>query len=409
MHNSFQIRSLWPYAAALLGGAFTYLATLLWSQMHALAAAVAVIFGLTVYVCSRLIQSRGKLSLKVTIIILPLVTAIICVGLQQMYPYRLRQRTTSALGRAGMIVELDRPEVEGEWFRDKDSGIPLPYWLVRLCGEDAMSDVYHVSGALEAFQKIDIRRQHLPRLFQVDLVRDGTDPPLSVEMIENLSKLKLDHIELKLEGITDADMPGLKELNKLSGINYICVSAFTHKIETGVDLSVLPKNCWLKFSGRELTVQQATQIQHVKFWRELSVDTLTAEAVYALHSSTEDAGPLRIIGSTLDEAATRAITRYTGGSIVLVNCKFPDGFKMDLQPGRIRSLTLAGTTIPDEELIQWIKESKMSGFQTDQVLKPESVEPFKKIETLERLYYDQPDGKRIGVELRSPIPPGSSN
>lgn len=93
MQSSFQIRSLWPYAAALLGGAFSYLATLLWSHMHALAAVVAVIFGLTIFVCSRLIQSRGKLSLKVTIIILPLVTAVICVGLQQMNPYRLRQRT----------------------------------------------------------------------------------------------------------------------------------------------------------------------------------------------------------------------------------------------------------------------------------------------------------------------------
>lgn len=55
--------------------------------------------------------------------------------------------------------------------------------------------------------------------------------------------------------------------------------------------------------------------------------------------------------------------------------------------------------IPEVELFEWIKESKMSGFQTDQVLNPEMLEPFKKIETLERIYYIQPDGEPIGVEL----------
>lgn len=114
---------------------------------------------------------------------------------------------------------------------------------------------------------------------------------------------------------------------------------------------------------------------------------------------SEDSGPLTIIGCALDESATRAITRFTGGSIALVNCKFPGGFKIDTQPGRIPALILAGTMIPEVELFEWIKESKMSGFQTDQVLNPEMLEPFKKIETLERIYYIQPDGEPIGVEL----------
>ncbi len=400
MQDSFQVRSLWPYAAALFGGALSYLATLWWSNMHALAAVVAVIFGLTIFVCSRLIQSRGKLSLKVTIIILPLVTAVICVGLQQMNPYRLRQRTTSALKQAGLNVQLGRPEVQGEWFRDKDSGILLPYWLVRLCGEDAMSDVYRVSGSLEAFQQVDIRRMHLPRLYQIELSRIGNDPPLSVEMIDNLSKLKrLDSVELKFEKTTDADIPGLKELNTLSGVKSIGISASTQKIEDGVDLSVLPKECWLRLSGDELTVQQARQIQHLTRYRELAVDTITADAVDALHSSSEVAGPLRIIGCAFDEAATLALTRCTGGSIALVNCKFPEGFKIDPKPGRIPALMLEGTAIPDAELFQWIKESKMTGFQTDQVLSAEMLEPFKKIETLERMYFSQSDGEPIGVEL----------
>lgn len=401
MQNTFQSRWLWPYSAALLGGAFSYLATLLWSHMHALAAVVAFIFGLTIFVCSRLIQSRGKLSLKVTIIILPLVTAVICVGLQQMNPYRMRQRTNSALKRAGLNVQLSRPEVQGEWFRDKDSGILLPYWLVRLCGEDAMSDVFRVAGSLEAFQQVDIRRLHLPRLYQVELVRDGTDPPLSVNMIDSLSKLKrLDRIEFKFEKITDADMPGLEELNTLSGVKSIGISAFTQKMEDGVDLSVLPEDCWLRLSGHELTVQQARQIQHVKGWRELTVETLTADAVDALRRSTEETGPLTIVGCTFDEAATLALTRHTGGSIALVNCKFPDGFKIDPQPGRVPALILAGTTIPDAELFRWIEQSKMSGFQTDQVLSSEMLEPFKKIETLERMYYIQSDGEPISVELK---------
>lgn len=400
MQNTFQSRWLWPYAAALLGGAFCYLPTLWWSHMHALAAVVAVIFGLTIFVCSMLFQSRGKLSLKVTIIILPLVTAVICVGLQQMNPYRMRQRTNSALKQAGLNVQLSRPEVQGEWFRDKDSGVLLPYWLVRLYGDDAMSDVYRVSGSLESFQQVDIRRMHLPRLYQVELVRDGTDPPLSVDMIDNLSKLKrLDRIEFKFDKITDADMPGLNELNKLSGVKSIGISALTQKIEGGVDLSVLPKKCWLKFSGDELTVQQARQIQHVTGWRELTVDTLSADSVDALRRSSEDTGPLTIAGCTFDEAATLALTRYKGGSLALVNCKFPEGFKIDPQPGRIPALNLAGTSIPDAELLQWIKESKMTGFQTDQVLTAEMLEPFKKIETLERMYFSQPDGEPISVDL----------
>ena len=72
--------------------------------MHGLAAAAAFVLGLMVFICSRVIQSRGKLSLKVTIFVLPLITALLCIGLQQLNPYLQRRRTNSALKRPRLAI-----------------------------------------------------------------------------------------------------------------------------------------------------------------------------------------------------------------------------------------------------------------------------------------------------------------
>ncbi len=377
--------------------------------MQGLAVATAFVIGLTTFVCSRLIQSRGKLSLRITILVLPLVTAIICFGLMQLNPYRVRHQTNSALKQSGLTVRQRRPEVDGEWYRDSNSGIVLPYWLIRMCGDDAMSDTVSVTGPLASLQAVDVDQLHLPKLRSINLDRSGAEPKLSVEHIAWLSKLeKLNEIKLEFEEITGADMPAIEGLHALTNVKSIGISSFLDNIGSDVDLSKLPPKCWLQLSGSEVSLEHAKQLSGVS-WLELRVNTISAEAIALLSAGDADRG-LAIHNCVLDEAAARAISKYTG-SLTLINCKFPVGFAVDDQPtgpsqtdssepSRLWRLCLNNTPISDAALVAWLRRSNVGNFQTDGTLSTSVLEQCQQLESLQWIYYRSIDGEFVGTELK---------
>ncbi len=365
--------------------------------MHALAAAISIIVGLTTYTIAKLVQSRGKLSLKLTIFVLPLLTAVVCVALLQLNPYRQRHLAISALKNAGLNVRVRRPDIQGEWFRDRRSGLLLPYWLIRLCGEHSTSEASSVRGDLESFQTLDISRLRLVNLLEIQLNREGADPALSPQMIASLTQFRqLRSIELDLEKLTVDDMDGLMELEKLKGIKSIQICAPTGKIGRGVDLSVLPQNCSLILNGFELTTEQASQIKHLRSI-DLTLKTVSADAIETL--TTKGPGRLRISDCSFDSKAATAITKYSGDSLVLVNCKFPQEFT--IEPGPLGRLYLGSTNVSKDCTIQWLKKSGAISFGTDQNLTAEELDSYRQIEGLQWISHQSPGGETIGLNLRS--------
>lgn len=366
--------------------------------MHALAAAISIIVGLTTYTVAKLVQSRGKLSLKLTIFVLPLLTAVVCVALLQLNPYRQRHLAITALKNAGLNVRVRRPEIQGEWFRDRRSGLLLPYWLIRLCGEHSTSEVSSVRGELESFQTLDISRLRLLNLLEIQLNREGADPALSPQMIASLTQFRqLRNIELQFEKLTANDMDGLRELEKLKGIKSIEISARIEKIEPGVDLSILPKNCALTLSGIELTVERASQIKHLRSM-DLTLKTLSAAAIETL--KTDSPGWLRISDCSFDAKAASAITQHKGDSLALINCKFPQEFTMNPQAGPLGRLYLGSTTLSKDYTIQWLKKSGAISFGTDQNLTAEELDSYRQVENLQWISHQSTGGEIIGLNLR---------
>jgi len=393
-------RSLWPYTIALLVGAVTYMAVFWWSAMHGLAAAATFLLGLIVFICSRLIQSRGKLSLKVTIFVMPLVTVMLCIGLQQLNPYLQRQRTNSALKRTGLTVYQRNSQVLGEWYRDSSTGVMLPYWLVRLCGDDAMGEVHSIHGSFEALQSVDLQKLYLPKLRSVHLSREGAEPPVSVELIEfliALNKRQETKVEIFLDEIALADMPALKELSKFPETGTLKISSFANKIQSDVDLSVLPAKCWLRLNGDRLTLPHAMQIKDLTFV-ELLVSGISAAHIEALGRRNSKL-ILALHNNVFDEATTQAIMRYQGGAIRLINCKFPDQFKVDDQKCKLQLLNLENTPIAESTLLKWLQMSNVESFQTSDSLSPSMLEECKQIKSMQRIYYQSASGEPAFVDL----------
>lgn len=397
-------RSLWPYAIALLVGAVSYMAVFWWTAMHGLAAAAAFVLGLMVFIYARVIQSRGKLSLKMTIFVLPLVTALLCIGLQQLNPYLQRQRTNSALKRPRLTVYQGNSQVLGEWYRDKNTGVLLPTWLIRLCGDDAMGEVHTIEGTFEALDSVDLHKLYLPKLRTVRLSREGTEPPVTAELIAfliALSKRQEMQIELFLDEIALADMPAIKELSKFPETGTLQFTSFANKVQPDVDLSVLPANCFLRLSGDRLTLPQAKQIRDLRYVA-LSVSDISATHIEALGRRDSKLN-LVLHNNDFDEATTQAILRYQGGAIRLIDCKFPDQFVVDAQKCELQLLGLENTPIAESTLLKWLQKSNVQFFQTSVSLSPSFLEECKQIKSMERIYCMSASNEPYFVDLTNPL------
>ncbi len=372
--------------------------------MHGLAAAAAFVLGLMVFIYARVIQSRGKLSLKMTIFVLPLVTALLCIGLQQLNPYLQRQRTNSALKRPRLTVYQGNSQVLGEWYRDKNTGVLLPTWLIRLCGDDAMGEVHTIEGTFEALDSVDLHKLYLPKLRTVRLSREGTEPPVTAELIAfliALSKRQEMQIELFLDEIALADMPAIKELSKFPETGTLQFTSFANKVQPDVDLSVLPANCFLRLSGDRLTLPQAKQIRDLRYVA-LSVSDISATHIEALGRRDSKLN-LVLHNNDFDEATTQAILRYQGGAIRLIDCKFPDQFVVDAQKCELQLLGLENTPIAESTLLKWLQKSNVQFFQTSVSLSPSFLEECKQIKSMERIYCMSASNEPYFVDLTNPL------
>ena len=398
MQSESPTRSLWPYAIALLVGSVSYMAVFWWTAMHGLAAAAAFVFGLMVFICSRVIQSRGKLSLKMTIFVLPLVTALFCIGLQQLNPYLQRQRTNSALKRPRLAVYQRNSEILGEWYRDSNTGVMLPTWLVRLCGDDAMGEVHTIEGTFEALGSVDLHNLYLPKLRTVRLSREGSGPPINPKLIAflvALSKRQAMQVVLFLDEITLADMPAIKELSKFPKTGTLQITSSANKIPPDVDLSVLPVNGWLQLIGDRLTLPQAKQI------RDLGYVALFVSDISAAHIEALGNPKLNLVlhNNDFDEATTQSIMRYQGGAIRLIDCKFPDQFVVDDQKCELQLLALENTPIAESILLKWLQKSNVQFFQTSAALSPSFLEECKQIKSMQRIYCVSESNEPVFVDL----------
>ncbi|MFK7734375.1 MAG: hypothetical protein AB8B50_00005, partial [Pirellulaceae bacterium] len=183
------IRQLLPYCVAIsliVMGAGA--ATVVGGGEFAIAG--AALFGAAVgYPLGRLIAWRGKLSLRTTAVVLPLLVAIACSILPKVTPFWARQRTADALRSEQIQTYARPPQVAGEWALDSE-GYVLPAIALDWIGADSMSIVRGVDGLADDLVRLDLKSLALPSQLSSLNIRCDRADSITPELVEWINEFE---------------------------------------------------------------------------------------------------------------------------------------------------------------------------------------------------------------------------
>ena len=160
-HSKSNLRTYLPHCCSLLALPICYATVLLISDQQLLAVCTAALGVVSVFFLCRTVQSRGQVSLAITIFVLPLLVAGGCAILLQLTPFVNRQRSIEALRAAGVAFRASPPDQSGEWQQNR-SGTMLPSWIAKTIGSDCLSEIRSINGALGAFKSISYPNRSCP-------------------------------------------------------------------------------------------------------------------------------------------------------------------------------------------------------------------------------------------------------
>lgn len=204
---------LLPYAFAVLAILIAYPVVLLVMNRQMLAVCVSAVGALAAFSICRVVQTRGKVSLALLTIGLPLVVACACLVYQRLSLFSQRQATADQLRAVGVAFRQRSPELVGEWSVDK-TGKQLPVWLVNKIGPDAMAPISALNAIVEDLHGIELQSIDTSLLSRVELTCRG-DGAITPELIDWLNRCdKLDSLKFRFSNFTGSDGEGLSRLEK---------------------------------------------------------------------------------------------------------------------------------------------------------------------------------------------------
>ncbi|HBE66829.1 MAG TPA: hypothetical protein DDW52_01640 [Planctomycetaceae bacterium] len=200
-----------PYVVAAVSVPIVYLTVVAMLDRQMLAAVLASIVSLTLLTIIKTWQTRGRLSLAATTIVLPLLAALCCVALLKLAPLAERQAAIEQLRAANIQSRLKAPSIQGEWAQDS-SGFLIPVWLARWFGPDCLTEVRELDFDLADVGDINFDSIPTGALREVKIRRARATPKLAKTMVDWLNTLSDVQLTIQFESVTDND---LKEIARI--------------------------------------------------------------------------------------------------------------------------------------------------------------------------------------------------
>lgn len=260
-----------PYVWSVTALGIGYGATLLLSKQPALAVGIAALCALVGYGVCRVVQMRGRLSLALTAIGLPLIFAVACTVVLKLTPFIDRQRSIAEMRKVGISFRARNPNECDEWLQD-GSGNMLPIWLANWIGPHSMAQIRWLNADLDSFQSIRFDRIERTLMFKAEFNRLGTEPTVAPELVAWLDgSPALERPTFTLQNFTEADALALqgfsnkdfsaqlsidkntKGLDRLTNVTFLELTTDELTTEQAADLSTLGRLQWLAVSCLDLT------------------------------------------------------------------------------------------------------------------------------------------------------------
>ena len=278
-----------------------------------LAVAVSAFVSLATFIVGRIIQFRGRLTLAITVIGLPLLVALVFASYRALDPFIKRQRSITALNDAGVVFYARSPEKLGEWKSDADGNM-LPIWLADRIGPHCLDQLTWIDCDTATLQSIQLSEIDSSSLWSARLVRQVDGPSLTPKLIEWLNVVEPKSLQLVFKKFSDEDSTAISQLRVPYGVE------LDLNRDAG-NLSSLTYAKWIRIHGLELTRVQSQQLSILTaLIHPLSVEakTISAEAIETLDQSIDPGTcALHIQGATLEQDAWGALSESRRSAITL--------------------------------------------------------------------------------------------
>lgn len=165
-----------PYACGLAFLVIAHLTSLatFGSSMPTLSALLAIISAILGYFLCRVIQMRGRATLAMIVIGMPILTAITFLAFSQIAPFANRQTDYQQLTSHHIQCGFVKAKRVGEWIQD-EQGNTLPTWIAERIGSDCASELRWISGDLADYQMLDYQSIDGSTIQSVLIHRDGSN------------------------------------------------------------------------------------------------------------------------------------------------------------------------------------------------------------------------------------------
>lgn len=319
------VNRLTPYLCAFAGIIAVFLGTLAISVPPMLAFTLATIGGLLGFLGCRLIQLRGRLTLAIVVIGIPLIVALVFAAIHNLNPFVKRQRSISMLRDSRIQYRARRADQGGEWKRDRDGNM-LPTWLANRIGPDCLSQLTAIDAELSEIQSIHFSNLDPTYLTRVRLSRPDETPTLSIDLVKWLNEIESPTIDISLHGFTADDVAALNQLKHEYRLS-LAVDHFTG------DLSSIKTATFLELRGTTLSDQQADQLAQLSTYSILKLESfrISPDLITKLTPSHLNGRQLTLSfeNIALDTETLEALAKIENRPIILSNVRFPKSLQMD--------------------------------------------------------------------------------
>lgn len=298
----------------------TFFSVLAISELRMLSGVVTGFVTLSILCLGKLILSRGKLSLLMLAVVLPLIVAMFCFGLVRLLPFLERHAALNDLERSKIQFRVHVPDRAGEWLQDR-SGNMMPSWFVGLIGQESLHEVRSISGNLGDLQSIRYAGLANAQLTRVVLKREEQLPPISGSLIDWLNSCeRLERLELVIKHCSDEDLEALSRIDPLKrfrlDISFEAADTSLRSVEGWQNLAI---------RAPELSVENARRLTQTSGSERLLIldcENLPVESIREM-SQRRAWSALSLANCKLDQAQLSELSRIQVQYLGFWSVQFP--------------------------------------------------------------------------------------
>lgn len=310
---------------------------LLAAGQQALAACVAVVAILAGSIVYRMIRQKGRVSLAIAVIVVPLLAAVGLSSFRYISPLISRQRTFHQLAQTQIGYQSRSPRSLDRWLTDR-SGNLVPKWLVGIIGEDCLTELRSMDGELSELQSVRFQSLDAVNLSNLKLRKSNRDTIIEPALVEWINSHPRIHLRMTIDHYSDFDGEALSRLDRPFSVH-------VHVDDESGDLGMLRQAAFVEIYGDRLTTAQCGELFTLSELSNLhlTVAFLPRAGLQGISALTH-LRHLTLQGTTVDRASLDAIAQLDLMYLSFDNTVLPD-VQSDgdpLRKGTLQTLSLTG-------------------------------------------------------------------